>query len=84
MEKNYEFFSPVVHGTYHKETDCFMFPYDENHTAYVRGRTVARVCKRLLEGYDYRTADPLVGMTRDEAAYLLANAETLIKTVEGK
>lgn len=74
-------YSGVVYGRYNSRTGDYEFAYDENHVTYVSGKKVACTLKRLQEGHSYVTADAMLGMSRDEAAYLLANADRILKEV---
>ena len=85
MQEKIEFgyYTAVLHGTYNPRTGCYELRYDENHVAFVTGKIVARTVQRLKDGHDHVTADPCFGLTRKEAGYLLANADKLLKDING-
>lgn len=74
-------YSAVVYGSYNSRTGNYEFRYDDNHITSVSGKKVVRTLKRLQEGHSYVTADAMLEMNRDEAAYLLANADRILKEV---
>lgn len=74
-------YSGVVYGRYNSRTGDYEFRYDDNHVTMMDGKRVACTLKRLQEGHSYVTADPLYSLTREEAAYLLANADRILKEV---
>jgi len=77
------YYTAVLHGTYNPRTECYEFQYDENHVTFVPAKVVARTVQRLKDGHDHVTADPRFGLTRAEAGYLLANADKILKDING-
>jgi len=81
--KFHGYYTAVINGSYNPRTECFEWRYDENHTTFVSAKVLARTVQRLKDGYDHVTADPRFGLTRYEAGYLFANADKLLKTING-
>lgn len=75
------YYSPVRLGRYDRESEAYVFQYDENHSAFVSAKKVARVVQRLKEGHNHITACPVHGMSREDAAYMLANADEILKEI---
>lgn len=75
------YYAPVLYGRYNANSDMFEWSYDENHTAIIPAKLVARTVQRLMDGHTYETACVRFGTHRDEAAYMLANAEEILKTI---
>ncbi len=84
FEHSLGYYSAVIYGTYNPRSECYEFKYDENHGTFVSARKVARTVQRLKDGHDHVTADPMHGLTRDEAGYLLANANKILKDINGQ
>lgn len=79
--RTWGYYAAVVHGSFNRETGHFVFQYDENHATMVDGKKVANTIQRLKDGHDWITADPVHVMDREEAGYLLANADELLKEI---
>lgn len=75
------YYAAVVNGRYDHQRGVFYWQYDHNHGTMVDGKKAARIIQRLKDGHDHVTADPLHGLTRDEAAFMLANADELLKEI---
>lgn len=77
------YYTAVLHGIYNPRTECYEFRYDENHVTFVPAKLVARTIQRLKDGHNHVTADPRFGLTRAEAGHLLANADKILKDING-
>jgi hypothetical protein len=75
------YYAAVVNGRFDRESGRFYWHYDENHGTFVDGKKAANTIQRLKEGHDWITADPVHEMNREEAAYMLANADELLKEI---
>jgi len=84
MEKKqveWGYYTAVRFGRFDREAQAYVYQYDDTHYSVVCAKKVARVVQRLKDGYDHVTACPVHGMTRQEAGYLLANAERILKEI---
>lgn len=75
------YYSPVRLGRYDRESEAYIFQYDENHGAAVSAKQVARVVQRLKEGHNHITACPVHGMSREDAAFMLSNADEILREI---
>lgn len=75
------YYAPVLYGRFNAQTDMFEWSYDENHTAIISAKLVARTIQRLKDGHTYETACVRFGTNREEAAYMLANADEILKAI---
>lgn len=85
---NYDFedvgyYAAVIYGIYNPHIQAYEWQYGHNHGTFVSAKKVARAVQRLKDGHDHITADPVHGMTRCEAGYMLANADEILKTING-
>lgn len=81
QEKHLSYYAAVVYGRYNPQNEAFEWKYDHNHGTAVSGKKVARTIQRLKDGHDHITADPVHGLTREEAAYMLAHADELLREI---
>lgn len=77
------YYTAVLQGHFNPRTECYEFQYDDCHVTFVPAKLVARTVQRLKDGHDHVTADPRFGLTRREAGYLLANADKILKDING-
>jgi len=82
-EQKTGYYTAVIHGVYNPNSECYELPIDDRSGIFTPGKQVERTVQRLKEGYDHITADPVHGLTRFEAAHLLANADQILKDVNG-
>jgi len=81
--KKVGYYAAVIHGHYNPRGEEYVWQYDHNHGTFVNAKKVARTVQRLKDGHNHITADPVHGLTRYEAGYLLANANEILKTING-
>lgn len=75
------YYAAVVLGRYDHKNKLFYFRYDLEHGTMVDGKQAARTIQRLKDGHNHITADPVHGVTRKAAAYMLAYADELLKEI---
>lgn len=80
---NLGYYAPVLYGKFNAQTGMYEWSYDENHTAIIPAKLVARTVQRLKDGHTFETACVRFGTNRDEAAYMLANADQILKDING-
>jgi len=75
-------YAAVIYGSYNTKTECYELRLDSSdRITFIPAKHVARVVNRLKDGYTHITADPVFGLTRDEAGYLLSNADSIMKEI---
>jgi hypothetical protein len=79
--KTMGYYVAVLNGRFDRASGNFCWQYDDNHGTIVDGKKAARTIQRLKDGHDHVTADPVHGLTREEAAYMLAHADELLKEI---
>ena len=76
------YYTSVRFSTIDPIRKAFIFQYDENHHIVIGVKEVARVIQRLKDGHDHVTACPAHGLTREDAAFFLAEGDRILRDIK--